>query len=230
VPARLPFALLIGLLAVAAAWAQAPAPSTAPAPPQTQAQAGTPSVSTQTPMRAGPVRAPLAPKAEAKPVWAELTPLQQQSLAPLAGTWRSLAEAHKRKWIALSVNYPTMPPGEQVRLHSRMAEWAALSPQQRTQARLNFAETQAVAPTDKKAKWEAYQALPPEEKRKLAAGAVAAKPPPPPTAVAVQPAPQKLAKVPRPKRPEDTARIAGAPGQVNQNTLLPQPGALPVQP
>jgi hypothetical protein len=229
-PPRFAATLLTGLLAAGAAWAQAPAAGGPVAPPQTPAQAGTPSVSTQAPVRTPSARVS-TPKAEAKPTWAELGPAEQQSLAPLAGTWRSLSEAHKRKWIALSANYPTLPAGEQALLHSRMAEWAALSPQQRTQARLNFADSRAVAPTDKKAKWEAYQALPAEEKRKLAAGAAAAKPPPPPTAVAVQPVtPQKLARVPKPRKAEANARIAGAPGQVNQNTLLPQPGALPVQP
>jgi hypothetical protein len=116
-----------------------------------------------------------------------------------------------------------MPGGEQARLHSRMAEWAALSPQQRTLARLNFAEAQTVDADDKRAKWEAYQNLSPEEKRKLAAGA-AAKPAAPPTAIAVQPVPQqKLAKIPRPKRPDNSAKIAVVPGQVDNNTLLPHP-------
>ena len=64
-----------------------------------------------------------------------------------------------------------MSGAEQDKLHSRMSEWAALSPQQRTQARLNFGETKRLSPDDKKAKWEAYQALPAEEKRKLAASA-----------------------------------------------------------
>jgi hypothetical protein len=196
-----------------------------------QAQPAKPSVSTQAPIRPAQVRTAPATRPEAKPTWAELSPLQQQSLAPLAGTWRALSEAHKRKWIALSENYPTMPPGEQARLHSRMAEWAALSPQQRTLARLNFAETQKVAPNvDKRAKWEAYQALSPEEKRKLAAGAAAAKPPPPPTAVAVQPVPQQnLAGIPKPKKPDNASRIAVVPGQVDNNTLLPQPMA-PIAP
>jgi hypothetical protein len=229
-PLRFAAISLTGLLAAGVVWAQAAAPVAPASPPQTQAQAGTPSVSTQAPVRAASARL-ATPKAEAKPTWSELSPAEQQSLAPLAGTWRSLTEAHKRKWIALSANYPTMPAGEQARLHSRMAEWAALSPAQRTQARLNFAESQTVGPTDKRAKWEAYQALPAEEKRKLAAGAAAAKPAPPPTAVAVQPTtPQKLAKVPKSRKQDSNARIAGAPGDVNQNTLLPQPGALPVQP
>lgn len=172
------------------------------------------------------VQAAAQAKEEAKPTWGELTVQQQQALAPLAGSWKTLSESHKRKWLALSQNYPKMSREEQALLHSRMTEWVALTPQQRTQARLNFAETKKVPAEDKKAKWEAYQALPPEEKRKLAAGANAAKPPPPPTAAAVQPvSPQKLATVPTRKANARTPRIAVAPNQVDHNTLLPQPGA-----
>jgi hypothetical protein len=188
-------------------------------------------VSSRAPIRPAQVRNAPAPRPEASPTWAELTPQQQQSLAPLSGTWRVLSEAHKRKWLALSQNYPNMPPGEQARLHSRMAEWAALSPQQRTLARLNFVESQKLNAQDKRAKWEAYQNLSAEEKRKLAAGAVAAKPPPPPTAIAVKPgSQQRLARIPRPRKPEaNTAKLTVLPGQVDNNTLLPQPLA-PIQP
>ena len=202
----------------------APPAANAPAPGPDAAQANKPSVSTRAPIRPAPVRNAPATRPESSPTWAELTPRQQQSLAPLSGTWRVLSEAHKRKWLAVSQNYPTMPAGEQARLHSRMAEWAALSPQQRTLARLNFAESQKLDTDDKRAKWEAYQNLSPEEKRKLAAGAAAAKPAPPPTAVAVQPVPQqKLARIPKPRKPESPAKIAVVPGQVDNNTLLPQP-------
>lgn len=211
--------LAAALTASAAAIAQAPVP---PAP--AGAQASPPSVSTQAPMRSAPVRTAPAPRPEPKPTWAELTPAQQAALAPLAGTWRTLGEAHKRKWLALSENFAATPPGEQARLHSRMTEWAALSPQQRTTARLNFAEAQKVAPDNKRAKWEAYQALSPEEKGKLAAGAAASKPKPPPTAIEVQPAPQqKLAKLPKTKKGEPPAKIAVVPGAPTEaNTLLPQ--------
>ncbi len=160
-----------------------------------------------------------------KPLWRELTPMQQQSLAPLATKWDTLNETQKRKWIALSQNFPRMPVAEQAKLHSRMTEWASLSAQQRAQARISFGETQAIPPDDKKAKWEAYQALSPEEKKKLAAGATK----PPTTAAAIKPvAPDKLAHVPtnRPRsksEPEAKApRIAAAPNQVDHNTLLPQ--------
>jgi hypothetical protein len=213
--------LLTGLLAAAvgAAWAA----EDAPAPDALVAQTGKPSVSTQAPVRPAHVRQAPPTRPEAPPTWAELTAQQQQSLAPLAASWRTLRKSHKEKWLALSANYPTMPAGEQARLHSRMREWAALSPQQRTLARLNFAEAQRVAPDDKRAKWEAYQALSPEEKRKLAAGAPA-RPAAPPTAMAVQPVPQqKLTRIPR-KKPGTPPRVA-----VDSNTLLPQPKA-PAQP
>lgn len=83
-------------------------------------------------------------------------------------------------------------------MHSRMNEWVALSPQQRAEARLNFAKTKELSkqltPEEKKAKWQTYQALSPEEKQKLAAKAAAR---PAGAATAVKPvAPQKLAAVP----------------------------------
>lgn len=135
------------------------------------------------------------------PAWPELTADQRRSLAPLAGSWAQISEAQKRKWLALAGNFGKMPPPEQAKLHSRMTEWAALSPQQRAQARLNFGETQQLSSEEKKAKWEAYQALPPEEKRKLAASGARK---PPTTAAAVKPvAPQKLATLP--KAPSDDA-------------------------
>jgi hypothetical protein len=227
-------ALFLAAAAAGLGWAaDAPAPAAPPVQPVA------PSVSTPVPSVRPPVAAASAPapkpaarsvRAESHPTWNELNPQQQQSLAPLAGTWRTLSESHKRKWLALSKNYHSMPPAEQARLHSRMAEWANLSPQQRTIARMNYAATQAVPANDKKAKWEAYQALSPEEKRKLASRAAAAKPVPS-TAVNVHPgATPRLARIPKPKKPESAARLAGIPGQVDQNTLLPQPGALPNPP
>ena len=155
-----------------------------------------------------------------RPLWTELTEAQRLALAPLAPKWDTVSEAQKRKWIALSRNFPRMSGAEQEKLHSRMSEWVALSPQQRTQARLNFGETQQLSPDDKRAKWEAYQALPPEEKRKLAAGAAK----PPATAAAVKPVPaRKLATVPDARKPSTRPpRIAAGAHQVDPNTLLPQ--------
>jgi hypothetical protein len=205
-------------------------PSWATAPLHAQAAALQPNVAQNGRPGAAPKPSAPPPKAAVKrptkPLWSELTPAQQQALTPLAGTWDTVSEAQKRKWLAMSQNFPMLSAAEQATLRSRMTEWVALSPQQRTQARLNFGQTQQLAPDDKKAKWEAYQALSPEEKRKLAAKAPKA----PAAAAAVKPvAPEKLAGVPKAKsKPHTgTARIAAAPNQVDHNTLLPQPAPSP---
>jgi hypothetical protein len=140
-----------------------------------------------------PASAPVAKQAVSKPLWHDLTARQQRALQPLAAHWDSLTEPHKRKWLAISSNYAKLPPADQEILHSRMTEWATLSNQQRTQARLNFADVKQVPVDERKAKWEAYQALSEEEKRKLAARAT----PRPGAAATIQPVPaRKLAPLP----------------------------------
>jgi len=104
-----------------------------------------------------------------RPLWKDLSVAQQQALSPLLQLWPSMTEPHKRKWLAVSQNFAQLSADEKATLQGRMREWAALSPQQRTTARLNFAGTQQVPQEDKRAKWEAYQALSPEAKQKLAA-------------------------------------------------------------
>ena len=172
--------------------------------------------------------APVAPKAiavappkpsaaalAARPAWTELTASQQQALGPLAGRWTEISEQQRRKWITLSQNFHKLPAPEQEKLHSRMTDWAALSVQQRNQARLNFAETNKLAPDDKKAQWEAYQALSAEEKQKLAAGATKK---PAGAAIAIKPvAPQKMVVVP--PKPVVTNDGNNTPAS---RTLLPQ--------
>lgn len=138
------------------------------------------------------------PSTASGPSWAELTPEQQQTLMPLASSWNSINEPQKRKWLGISKNYHALTPEEKTKLNSRMSEWVTLSPQQRAQARLNFGKTKELSkqltPEEKKAKWEAYQALSSEEKQKLAAKA---SPKSSGAAPAVKPvAPQKLAVLP----------------------------------
>ncbi len=167
------------------------------------------------------------------PSWAQLNLIQQKSLAPLSGTWDTLTDSHRRKWLALAQGYPTLTPQEQVKLHSRMAEWAALKPKDREQARLNFAETKKIAPQDRNFNWEAYQALTPEERKKLADSAPIKKPVG--ASFAVKPvAPQKLADIPvTQKTPETKRTLVANPDAINRNTLLPippdpTPAAIPV--
>lgn len=167
-----------------------------------------------------------AVKVSSKPTWQDLTPAQQLSLKPLAANWNTLGEAQKRKWIAIARNYPTLAPTEQAKLHSRMTDWVSLSQQQRDQARLNFAESKQLAPTQKAAKWQAYQSLSPEEKHKLA---TAATPKPAGAAAAAKPVPpQKLTAIPVIRQtPKQIPRISATNQAVNRNTLLPHPAVEP---
>ena len=164
-----------------------------------------------------------APEAASRPAWSELTPAQKASLAPLAASWSGMNEAQKRKWLEISKTYPRLSPAEQATMNSRMNEWVTMTPQQRAQARLNFAKTKELStdltPDEKKAKWETYQALSPEEKKGLAAAAV---PKPTGAATAVKPVPpQKLVLTPKPAA--SSAAIAAAPAA----SAVPAPSSAP---
>lgn len=159
----------------------------------------------------------------AGPGWNELTPAQKVSLSPLSAKWPSLSESQKRKWIAIAANFSSLPSAEQAKMHSRMTEWIALSPQQRSQARLNFAESKQLSSTQKTSTWDAYQALSTEEKEELAR---LAKPSPKGAATAVKPvSPQKLAKVTKDtglKKDAKVNKVQTAQHDLDQNTLLPR--------
>jgi len=191
------------------------------------AQAAKPAAAASAPGAAKSAASAPAKTAVSKPAWAELSPSQQQSLAPLATHWNNINEAQKRKWLEISKNYPSLPPEGQANLHSRMSEWVSLSPQQRAQARLNFGRTKELSkqltPEEKKAKWETYQALSPEEKQKLAAKA---SPKPAGAATAVKPvAPQKLAPVP--PHPVKAASKPAPKINASQPVATAAPAALP---
>jgi len=164
--------------------------------------------------------------AAARPLWSELSATQQAALRPLAKHWNGLSEAHKRKWLVLSRNFEKMNAAEQATLHSRMTDWSTLSARQRAQARLNFAEVKRLAPPDeRKAKWEAYQALSEEERRALAASAATA---PATTALPVRPVPvRKLAPVPADAvlHPRNSPRIQLTPPAQPGPLLAPTPAA-----
>ena len=141
-------------------------------------------------VKAAPNKQTSAPSA--KQEWTLLTPAQQLALQPLAKSWASLSNGQKRKWLEISLNYPSLSADDKAKMHSRMSEWAALSPRARAEARLNFASTQELSKQlstqEKQAKWQAYQSLSSEEKRKLAESGVR---PPVGAALPARPVPEK---------------------------------------
>ena len=164
--------------------------------------------------------------------WKQLTPEQRRALAPLANTWNGISEVQKSKWLVLSQNFAKLSEAEQFKLHERMTDWTTLSPQQRTRARLNFAEAKDLTTEEKEALWQAYQALSSDEKKSLARsapsgfrGAAAAVKPVPAyklaTTPARPPAEPQTGAVTAPVRP----RVLLGTSQLNKNTLLPKPAA-----
>lgn len=172
-----------------------------------------------------------------QPLWKTLSNAEQTALRPLAANWDTMGLGQKRKWISVAKDYDKLPPAQQAKLHTRMTEWVSLSPQQRANARQNFAEhkelTDGLTPEQRKAQWQAYQALSPEEKRKLAEGspkpqvagaATAAKPQP---VLKKEPMPEfgtakVLAKAKAaPQSPNAGKKIAVAPHVAEQGVLLP---------
>ncbi len=119
---------------------------------------------------------PAAPKpgaraAEGTSSWSSLTASQKNALKPLERQWDLTDSASKTKWLEIANKFPSMSAAEQQRIQNRMTDWAKLTPRERGQARMNFKEAQQVPAQERKAKWEAYKALPPEQQKKLAAQA-----------------------------------------------------------
>ena len=61
-----------------------------------------------------------------------------------------------------------MPADERARLHARMAEWARLTPTERSRARLQYQDARQLSANERQAKWQAYQALSEDDRHALA--------------------------------------------------------------
>lgn len=175
----------------------------------------------------------LQPQIESGPGWETLNTSQKLALYPLAERWALISEAQKRRWLTLASNYSSLSEEEQKKFHDRITDWASLSAQQRNQARLNYAVTNRLARDDKRAQWEAYQALSEEERSALAARAV---PKPAGAATALRPvSPKKLAQVPaateanpsRPNAPKIPPVAEHTPRVAAPVTPMPSPAVAP---
>ena len=95
-----------------------------------------------------------------QPDWAQLTPEQQQILAPLANDWNNFDEPQRKKWLLLAKRYPKMKPEAQQRLQTQMKDWAKLTPEQRAMARENYKKLAKQPPEKREAvkqKWQEHQ-------------------------------------------------------------------------
>lgn len=101
-----------------------------------------------------------APKKQ--PDWAQLTPEQQQILAPLASDWNNFDATGRKKWLLTAKRYPKMKPEQQQRLQAQMRHWAELTPEQRRIARENYKKLAKQPPEKRemvKRRWQERQKL-----------------------------------------------------------------------
>ena len=131
-----------------------------------------------------------------QPDWSQLTPEQQQILAPLSSDWNSFDERSRKKWLLTAKRYPKMTPEQQQRLQTQMKDWAKLTPEQRTIARENYKKLAKQPPEKREAlkqKWKE------DQQKQASPGSVPTRPatagsaPPPPAIAGGDKAPPALA-------------------------------------
>lgn len=153
--------------------------------------------------------------------WQALSKRQKQALAPLSSEWHELTAQQKQKWRTLSKSFFELSDEEQMTLHARMRDWASLTPRQRNQARFNFNSAQTLTIPDKRAQWEAYQALSAREKSNLSLGL---KPPVKSAARSTAPPSSRLVMPPLlPVNASQAAQRVAPSRPVHPKTLLPRP-------
>jgi hypothetical protein len=105
--------------------------------------------------------------AQAQTSWNSLDPGRRAALEPLRDNWTRLSPDQQQKWLAIADRFDRLPPAERERLQRRMDSWVQLSPGERDRARQNYQESRRFDGDDRRARWEAYQALPPEQRREF---------------------------------------------------------------
>ena len=164
------------------------------------------------------VRPVTAQAPESGPKWSELSATQRNSLRPLERDWSTIDADRKEKWIEIAQRIPSMNATERERIQARMTEWARLSPNERGQARVGYQQAKQVAPKDRQAQWEAYQALTAEQKRQLQAKAS------PPAASATSRTAQRSDRLQRKSNIVPSSEAA-PPKSVGPTVVQAQPGA-----
>lgn len=95
----------------------------------------------------------------AQPLWSELSASQRELLQPFAQQWNALPSAEKRAWAELARRFPKMNARQREQVERRIADWAALSPEQRRVARANFRVARQVPREEVRSEWEHYQSM-----------------------------------------------------------------------
>jgi len=130
------------------------------------------------------------------PFWKDLTPQQQQVLAPVAAEWDTYTARGRKRYVAIADRYPKLKPDEQARVTARLKSWASLSRQDRDKARENFRKVRKLPPEKQAEVKQKLQAERDARKRHERVAKHIAAPPVPPPQNTEAPKPAAAAPVP----------------------------------
>lgn len=91
---------------------------------------------------------PMAASAAEPRTWNELGKAEQAALAPLSADWNSMPARQREKLLVVARDFPTLSPGRQKLLHSRLRAWSRLTAEERQIARDNYRKIQALPKQD----------------------------------------------------------------------------------
>lgn len=91
--------------------------------------------------------------------WSQLTPKQQELLAPLKGDWNSMSNAQRERWLKVGRKYESEPAERQAIMRERVSTWSGLSPKEKAAARENYKALQEKRQGERNSSWNSYQSL-----------------------------------------------------------------------
>lgn len=125
---------------------------------------------------------PPLPEGVAVPAWNELTPAQQEKLAPLRERWDQMPasrRAHALERMERRARWDALPPEQRERLRHGARNFRDLPPELREKMRASMQVVRQLPEPERRELKERWRAMDPEQRRKwLEAGGPGLAPPP----------------------------------------------------
>jgi hypothetical protein len=96
--------------------------------------------------------------------WSELSPKQQELLAPLKNDWNSMTNAQQERWLKVGRKYETEPVERQAIMRERVSTWSELTPREKAAARENYKALKEKRQGERNSSWNSYQSLDPKQR------------------------------------------------------------------
>lgn len=96
--------------------------------------------------------------------WSELSPKQQELLAPLENEWNSMTDSQRERWLKVGRKYEGEPAERQAIMRERVSTWSGLSPREKAAARENYKALKEKRQGERNSSWNSYQSLDPKKR------------------------------------------------------------------